>query len=90
MRRIGSISALVFGVWAMMATVAIADNKVAVLDECDPATFNANPPGLGIICDVKFDGAVTFAEFRSLLPPGHPAWRNDPSWLEIGSDTSVG
>ena len=92
MHRIGSILALAFSAWAMMATGAIADQKVAVLDQCDPATFNAKPPvgpGLGIICDVHFDGAVTFAEFISLLPPGHPAWRNEPSWLEIGPEGKV-
>jgi hypothetical protein len=46
-------------------------------------------PGLGTICDVKFDGAVTFAEFIGLLPPGHPAWRNEPSWLEVGAEGKV-
>jgi len=92
MCRIESVLALAFGAWAMMATAAIADHKVAVLDQCDPATFNAKPPvgpGLGIICDVHFDGAVTFAEFISLLPPGHPAWRNEPSWLEVGPEGKV-
>jgi hypothetical protein len=77
---------------ALIATVAGAGERVAVLDECDPATFNALPPvgpGLVTICDVKFDGEVTFAEFLSLLPPGHPAWRNEPSWLEIKSGRKV-
>jgi hypothetical protein len=83
---------LFVGAVVLTAAVAVAEDKIAVLDECDPATFNANPPvgpGLGTICDVKFDGAVTFAEFISLLPPGHPAWRNEPSWLEVGSEGKV-
>ena len=48
--------------WAIGMSDAAAE-KVKMLDECDPATFNAI--GAGIICDVNFDGRVTFL---SLLP----------------------
>ena len=48
--------------WGMGVSDAAAE-KVKILDECDPATFNAI--GAGIICDVNFDGGVTFP---SLLP----------------------
>src|SRR5215204_6300773 len=85
MRRISHVFVLSVGAVVLIATVAGAGERVAVLDECDPATFNALPPvgpGLGTICDMNFNGDVTFAEFLSLLPPGHLAWRNEPSWLE--------
>jgi plastocyanin len=92
MRSSSSVFVLALGAVALMVTVAGAGERVAVLDECDPATFNAAPPtgpGLGTLCEVHFNGAVTFAEFVSLLPPGHPAWRNEPSWLELKAGKSV-
>jgi plastocyanin len=92
MRHLGRSFVLSMGAVVLIATGAVAGQRVAVLDECDPVTFNAAPPvgpGLGTICDVKFDGAVTFAEFLSLLPPGHPAWRNEPSWLEVKAGNKV-
>jgi hypothetical protein len=69
--------------WAIGASDAAAD-KVKMLDECDPATFNAI--GAGILCEPDFDGRVTFPEFAALLSPeafGHPAWRFDAPFLEI-------
>jgi plastocyanin len=92
MRRISRVLVLSVSAVALIATVAVAGSRVAVLDECDPATFNATPPvgpGLGTICDENFNGDVTFAEFLSLLPPGHPAWRNEPSWLAVKSGKKV-
>ena len=86
-------------VWMSLAlfvivfTVGASDaaaEKVKILDECDPATFNAI--GAGVICDVNFDGTVTFPEFASLLSPaafGHPAWRFDVPYLEVQSNEKV-
>jgi plastocyanin len=82
-----SIAVLVV-LWTMGMSNA-GEVRVKMWDECDPATFNANPPvgpGAGVICDKDFDGGVTFAEFLSFLSPaafGHPAWRFDASYLEI-------
>ena len=75
--------------WTIVVSSAEAE-KVRMLDECDPPTFNAI--GLGIICDVNFDGRVTFPEFASLLSPaafGHPAWRFDEPFLEIRPSQKV-
>ena len=81
MRRIGLALALVVGASAMVAAVAVADKKVSILDACDPPTFNAIAEG---IC-VDIGGDVTFEEFSSdnVLPEGHPAWTNEPSYLRI-------
>ena len=60
------------------------------MDECNPPSFNAI--GFGIICEVNFDGGVTFREFDSLLSPaafGHPAWRFDVPYLEIQPNEKV-
>jgi hypothetical protein len=75
--------------WAIGVGDAVAE-KVKMFDECDPTTFNAI--GLGVICDVKFDGGVTFPEFAALLSPaafGHPAWRFDAPYLEIKPNQKV-
>ena len=71
MRRIGTVLAVAVGAWAMVSAVAVADEKVKILDACDPATFNATfGPGT---C-VDRGGHVTVQEFLSLniLPEGHP------------------
>ena len=93
MRKLGIPLALV-GALAMITTVAAANDEeeIAVLDDCNPATFNALPPlgpGLGTICKVTFGGDVTFAEFLSVLPFGHPAWRNEPSYIKIEPGAAV-
>jgi plastocyanin len=88
--------ALLAGVW-INVQVARADNdpddghKITVLDACDP-----NDPGWGPTggCFLR-GGTVSLAEFGSLLFSvpvngkgggilvGHPAWRNQPSYLTI-------
>jgi len=82
MRSIQTVLALLVTFWALGMSDAVAKN-VKILDECDPATFNA--PGR-MLCDPNFDGGVTFQEFGSFLSPsafGHPAWRFDAPFLEI-------
>ncbi len=71
MRRIGLVLALMVGALAMVTAVAVADEKVRILDACDPDTFNA-AVGPGTCADVG--GDVTFVEFLSdaILPEGHP------------------
>jgi hypothetical protein len=81
--------ALLVMFWIVGVSDAAAE-KVKILDECDPATFNAI--GAGILCNVNFDGGVTFPEFASLLSPaafGHPAWRFDVPYLEIQPNEKV-
>jgi hypothetical protein len=61
--------------------------SIAIKDDCDPSDPGWAPTGG---CFLKH-GKVTFAEFNSMvvstLGPttlvGHPAWRNDPSYLRI-------
>jgi hypothetical protein len=89
MQSIRIALALLATFWTIGASDAAAA-KVKMLDECDPATFNAI--GAGIICDVDFDGGVTFPEFASLLTPaafGHPAWRFDAPYIEIQLNEKV-
>jgi hypothetical protein len=75
------------GILTISWTIGVSDaaaKSLKMLDECDPDTFNAI--GLGVICDVNFNGGVTFPEFAALLSPsafGHPAWRFDAPYLEI-------
>ena len=66
----------------MVTAVAVADEKVRILDACDPDTFNA-AVGPGTCADVG--GDVTFVEFLSdaILPEGHPGWSNQPSYIRI-------
>jgi len=82
--------ALLVGVWAIGATIAGAqvksqDPRVALVDNCDHNTF---PAGLCVV--LPRPGDVTFAEFLALLfspriptVVGHPAWRFEPSYLDI-------
>ncbi|HEY7495131.1 MAG TPA: hypothetical protein VIH59_29000 [Candidatus Tectomicrobia bacterium] len=94
MRRLTILIAVVV-VLGTMGVSNARELRVEMLDECDPATFNADPPtgpGAGVICEEDFDGDVTFAEFASFLSPaafGHPAWRFDAPYLEIKARHTV-
>ena len=87
-------------VWTVVAVIALlsltagagavqGDKKIRLLDDCDPATFNA----------VLGDGAcignghTTFAEFIEELEETQDvhAWRNQPSnmHLNVGRDTLI-
>src|SRR5688500_736712 len=65
---------------------------IAVLDDCDPNDPAWNPTGG---C-VRKNGQVTEAEFGAFLGSGlslsvvgHPAWRNEPSYVKIDAGQSV-
>ena len=65
---------------------------VAILDACDPGDPSWNRTGG---CTLR-GGDVTEEEFNALLVSpfahdvvGHPAWRNDPSYLSIASGKEV-
>ena len=63
------------------ASAASATRQVQVLDDCDPATFNA---AIGPGTCIK-DGTTTFSEFiAQLLAQGRaPAWRFAPDELRL-------
>jgi plastocyanin len=61
------------------------DNKIALIDDCDPRDGNWAPVGC-----LQDRGDVTVAEFNALLfsplsrsTVGHPSWRNDPSYVVV-------
>jgi plastocyanin len=65
---------------------------VSILDDCDPNDPAWNATGGCILRG----GAVTEAEFGILLASplsaaviGHPAWRNEPSYVRVSAGTSV-
>lgn len=94
MYRISIALALLVGVLAMVAAVAAA-NEILVLDDCDPASWNAPPPGGFGPGACVIDGTVTIGEFLGIspnppvLPWGHPAWRNEPSYITIEPGDTV-
>ena len=76
--------------WMIGSTRATAqvnsdDPRIALADQCDPATF---PSGLCVATPHRAD--VTFAQFGALLfspliatVVGHPAWRFEPAYLDL-------
>jgi plastocyanin len=82
MRHLGIALTMVVVFWTLGASEAGAA-KIKILDECDPATFNANGP---VLCNPKFKGGVSLEDFLELLTPsafGHPAWRFNAPYVEI-------
>ena len=71
----------------VVAGVAAADGprRISVLDDCDPTDPGWTPTGGCFL----LDGQVTFAQFFAAAPIGHPAWRNDPSYMKIKADKNV-
>jgi plastocyanin len=68
------------------------NNRILILDDCDPNDPAWAPTGG---CLLK-EGRVTNAEFNLLLRSplslstvGHPAWRNQPSYLDIAAGHDV-
>jgi plastocyanin len=83
-RRLATVAgmvALLVLVPAAGSSAAGATRQVQVLDDCDPATFNA---AIGPGTCVK-DGGTTFSEFiAQLLTQGQaPAWRFTPGQLQL-------
>src|SRR5688572_432562 len=67
-------------------------HQVLIVDDCDPRDPAWAPTGG---CLLK-SGRVTQAEFNALVRSplslstvGHPAWRNDPSYLDVDADKSI-
>jgi len=68
------------------------NRRILVLDDCDPTDPGWAPTGG---CALK-RGHVNVAEFDKLLVStlseaviGHPAWRNEPSYIKIGDRQTV-
>ena len=90
------IAALLFvGAWKtgpVLASDADDDARVTLRDDCDPTDPDWAPTGG---CALR-RGDVNVSEFRTLLRSplanatiGHPAWRNDPSYLKIEANETV-
>ena len=60
-----------------------APRKIAMRDDC-MASDPAWPGG----CSLE-TGSVTFLQFAAVLPKGHPAWRNEPSYLKVKDDKNI-
>ena len=83
--------------WTKVATAQVNSNdpNVALVDNCDPTTFNAAiGPGTCAITPHKHD--TTFAEFLGLLfsplsktVVGHPAWNFAPGYISISAGQTV-
>jgi len=78
------------------AVFADSSERFRIRDECDPATFNADPPtgpGLGVICDEAAGGNETFADFIAEITATQQAhhWRFQPdrTHLDRGESTSI-
>src|SRR5262249_2588677 len=92
--------ALVVGLWVTWTEVGTARERsngstVAMVDNCDPATFNA-AVGPGTCAATPHQNDTTFAEFIELLfSPlaaniiGHPAWNFTPGYISTRAGQTV-
>ena len=99
--RVNAYGYAVFaGLLTVAGVVASAQSGVQVFrvrDDCDPTTFNADPPtGPGApddICNPNFDGDQTFAEFIQELTDdqevGHWRFQPDDKELDRGQRTVI-
>src|SRR5262245_60219578 len=97
---LASALALLLGLWLTGTKVGTAqvnsnDANVAMVDNCDPASFDAAiRPGTCVPTPHRHD--TTFAEFIGLLfSPlatniiGHPAWQFAPGYISIRTGKTV-
>ncbi len=92
--------AVLVGLWVTATKVATAqvnsnDANVALVDNCDPETFNA-AVGPGTCATTPHPHDTTFAEFIGLLfSPlatniiGHPAWQFSPGYISVRAGQTV-
>ena len=92
--------AVLVGLWVAATKVATAqvnsnDANVALVDNCDPATFNA-AIGPGTCASTPHRLDTTFGEFIGMLfSPlatniiGHPAWQFSPGYISVRSGQTV-
>lgn len=83
--------------WAKVATAQVNSNdpNIALVDNCDPATFNT-AIGPGTCAATPHQHDTSFAEFVELLfSPlaanviGHPAWHFAPGYISIRAGQTV-
>jgi plastocyanin len=90
MRRIGTVVAVVAGglVVAAAAWGGASSRNVQMLDDCEPASFNA---ALGDDEACVKDGGTTFDEFvGQLLAQGRaPAWRFSPGAVKLDAGGTI-
>jgi plastocyanin len=84
---VAGLAALLLLVPAAGSSAASTTRQVQVLDDCDPATFNA---AIGPGTCIK-DGTTTFSEFiAQLLAQGRaPAWRFAPAQLNLDASGTL-
>lgn len=92
--------AVLVGLWIIGTKVATAqvnsnDPKIALVDNCDPATFNAFI-GPGTCATTPHRHDTPFLEFLGLLfSPlanniiGHPAWQFSPGYISVRAGQTV-
>jgi len=95
---IGGLAVLA-GVWLTWTNVVNAqvnsnDPNIALVDNCDPTTFNAAIPG--VCAPTAHQHDTSFAEFVGMLfSPlaaniiGHPAWNFSPGYISIAAGKTV-
>ena len=82
------------GTAVVTAQVHSNDPKVALVDNCDPESFNAAIPGVCATTPHRHD--TTFEEFLGLLfsplaanVVGHPAWQFSPGYISVPAGQTV-
>lgn len=74
------------------ATDAHPSRHIAILDDCDPTDPNWNATGGcvlrgGIVSEAEFGAQLASPLSQSVI--GHPAWRNEPSYLRVDAGRTV-
>jgi plastocyanin len=92
-----AVTVVLWVTWTKVATAQVNSNdpNVALVDNCDPASFNA-VIGPGTCAATPHRHDTTFAEFLALLVSplatniiGHPAWQFAPGYISIRAGQTV-
>ena len=88
--------AVLTGAWALGSLTATAqvnsnDNRISIMDNCDPSDPGWPPPGCskrgGDVSADEFDELLTTSLGSSLI--GHPSWRSEPSYLTAQAGRTI-
>lgn len=86
---------LIAGLPVITAVVLVADDspRIKIQDDCQPATFNLNPPdGAGPgTCRANFDGETSFQKFIQQIIRFHKAedWKFDDTPDKVDAGTTI-
>jgi hypothetical protein len=86
---------LLAGLPVITAVVLVADDspRIKIQDDCQPATFNLDPPnGAGPgICRANFDGETSFQKFIQQIIKTHKAeeWKFDDTPEKVSAGTTI-